>query len=39
MRRPTPINRPLNKQPRPESGTRFKAVRATEDPPKKVKEG
>lgn len=27
MRRPTPINRPLYKQPRAESGTRFKAVR------------
>ena len=27
MRRPTPINRPLAHQPRPESGTRFKAVR------------
>jgi uncharacterized membrane protein YoaK (UPF0700 family) len=27
MRRPTPIQRPLFKQPRAESGTRFKAVR------------
>lgn len=27
MRRPTPINRPFHKHPRPESGTRFKAVR------------
>jgi uncharacterized membrane protein YoaK (UPF0700 family) len=41
MRRPTPINRPLNKQPRPESGTRFKAIRpaASETPPKKAGEG
>jgi uncharacterized membrane protein YoaK (UPF0700 family) len=40
MRRPTPINRPLNKQPRPESGTRFKAIRpAAETPPKKTGEG
>ena len=31
MRRPTPINRPLNKQPRPESGTRFKAIRPPQD--------
>lgn len=31
MRRPTPINRPLSKQPRPESGTRFKAVRPPSD--------
>ena len=27
MRRPTPIQRPLGKHARPESGTRFKAVR------------
>jgi hypothetical protein len=38
MRRPTPINRPFNKQPRPESGTRFKAVRLS-DRPKKAEEG
>lgn len=31
MRRPTPINRPFGKQPRPESGTRFKAVRPAQD--------
>jgi uncharacterized membrane protein YoaK (UPF0700 family) len=31
MRRPTPINRPLSHHPRPESGTRFKAVRPVED--------
>ena len=31
MRRPTPMNRPFNKQPRPESGTRFKAVRPEAD--------
>lgn len=30
MRRPTPIQRPLAKHPRPESGTRFKAVRVEE---------
>jgi uncharacterized membrane protein YoaK (UPF0700 family) len=40
MRRPTPINRPLHKQPRPESGTRFKAIRpSVETPPKKAGEG
>jgi uncharacterized membrane protein YoaK (UPF0700 family) len=38
MRRPTPINRPFSKQPRPVSGTRFKAVRPTEDV-KKTGEG
>jgi hypothetical protein len=31
MRRPTPIQRPLNKVVRPESGTRFKAVRPPSD--------
>ena len=31
MRRPTPMARALNKQPRPESGTRFKAVRPAGD--------
>jgi uncharacterized membrane protein YoaK (UPF0700 family) len=31
MRRPTPINRPFSKQPRPQSGTRFKAVRPAAD--------
>jgi uncharacterized membrane protein YoaK (UPF0700 family) len=31
MRRPTPLNRPFSNQPRPVSGTRFKAVRLTED--------
>ncbi len=31
MRRPTPINRPLHHHPRPESGTRFKAVRPVDD--------
>ena len=31
MRRPTPIQRPLAKHARPESGTRFKAVRPPED--------
>lgn len=30
MRRPTPIHRPFHKHPRPESGTRFKAVRPVE---------
>jgi hypothetical protein len=30
MRRPTPIHRPLSRHPRPESGTRFKAVRLTD---------
>jgi uncharacterized membrane protein YoaK (UPF0700 family) len=30
MRRPTPIQRPLATHPRPESGTRFKAVRLEE---------
>jgi uncharacterized membrane protein YoaK (UPF0700 family) len=30
MRRPTPIQRPLANHPRPESGTRFKAVRPEE---------
>jgi uncharacterized membrane protein YoaK (UPF0700 family) len=46
MRRPTPIQRPLGKHPRPESGTRFKAVRLEEDealepvlPPKKADGG
>lgn len=44
MRRPTPIQRPLAKHPRPESGTRFKAVRiegeeATEATPEKQAEG
>lgn len=38
MRRPTPINRPFHKQPRPESGTRFKAVRPEADD-KKAGEG
>jgi hypothetical protein len=32
MRRPTPIQRPLTKNARPESGTRFKAIRAPADP-------
>jgi uncharacterized membrane protein YoaK (UPF0700 family) len=40
MRRPTPIQRPLAYHPRPESGTRFKAVRLEERdvpaPPKKA---
>ncbi|HEY6078940.1 MAG TPA: hypothetical protein VIW29_09055, partial [Polyangiaceae bacterium] len=31
MRRPTPIQRPFHKHPRPESGTRFKAVRPVDD--------
>ncbi|HEY6078400.1 MAG TPA: YoaK family protein [Polyangiaceae bacterium] len=31
MRRPTPIQRPFHKHPRPESGTRFKAVRPVEE--------
>lgn len=31
MRRPTPIQRPLAKHARPESGTRFKAVRPPEE--------
>jgi uncharacterized membrane protein YoaK (UPF0700 family) len=31
MRRPTPIQRPLDKNTRPESGTRFKAVRLRDD--------
>jgi uncharacterized membrane protein YoaK (UPF0700 family) len=39
MRRPTPMNRPLNKQPRPESGTRFKAIRPGETLPKKAGDG
>ena len=32
MRRPTPIQRPLTKNARPESGTRFKAIRAPIEP-------
>jgi uncharacterized membrane protein YoaK (UPF0700 family) len=32
MRRPTPIQRPLTKNARPESGTRFKAVRPPAQP-------
>lgn len=32
MRRPTPIHRPLEKLLRPQSGTRFKAVRPPEEP-------
>jgi uncharacterized membrane protein YoaK (UPF0700 family) len=41
MRRPTPIQRPLGKHPRPESGTRFKAVRLEEElpPPQKKADG
>jgi uncharacterized membrane protein YoaK (UPF0700 family) len=39
MRRPTPIQRPLFTQPRAQSGTRFKAVRAVlSDEPKKTGE-
>jgi uncharacterized membrane protein YoaK (UPF0700 family) len=41
MRRPTPIQRPLGNHPRPESGTRFKAVRLADDlpTPKKKADG
>jgi uncharacterized membrane protein YoaK (UPF0700 family) len=38
MRRPTPLQRALNKQPRPESGTRFKAVRPIADEQDKADE-
>lgn len=38
MRRPTPIQRPLAKHPRPESGTRFKAVRLEERDPEREPE-
>jgi uncharacterized membrane protein YoaK (UPF0700 family) len=38
MRRPTPIQRPLAKHARPESGTRFKAVRPPAEEASKVDE-
>jgi uncharacterized membrane protein YoaK (UPF0700 family) len=38
MRRPTPLNRPFGKQPRVESGTRFKAVRPPIDDAEKAEE-